>query len=90
MALHTLPAAATADALVDRIRREYRAQGAMRLTLPQASRLFALEPSVCRSLLDRLVAAHELIVAPDGAYQRCDLMLPPRIRFGNAPALLRR
>lgn len=89
MATHATQAVTPADALLDRIRREFSAQCAMRLTLPQASRLFALDSSVCRSLLEQLVARHELIVAPDGAYQRHDLRVPPRIRPVNAPAFLR-
>lgn len=89
MATHATSAATPAEALLDRIRREFGAQCAMRLTLPQASRLFALDPPVCRSLLEELVSRQELIVAPDGAYQRCDLRFVPRTRTVSAPAFVR-
>ena len=90
MATHTNQATTPADALLDRIHREFCAQCAMRLTLPQATRLFAVDASVCRSLLDQLVARQELIVAPDGAYQRRDLRFPPpRIPAVNASVFLR-
>jgi hypothetical protein len=89
MATHAKSPHLPAEALLDRIRREFCAQCAMRLTLPQASRLFALDQSVCRSLLEDLVSRHELIMAPDGAYQRHDLHLVPRTRSLNAPAFVR-
>ncbi|MBL8141002.1 MAG: hypothetical protein JNM38_07840 [Acidobacteria bacterium] len=89
MATHAPSVDTPADALLDRIRFEFSAQRAMRLTLPQASRLFAIEPSVCRSLLEQLVARQELIVAPDGAFQRSDLRFTPRTRAASAPAFLR-
>lgn len=89
MATHASHPATPAEALLDRIRREFGAQRAMRLTLPQACRLFALDASVCHSLLGQLVARQELIVAPDGAYQRHDLYVSSRTRTASAPAFLR-
>ncbi len=90
MAGYATKATAPADRLLDRIHREFGAQRAMRLTLPQASRLFAVDPSMCRSLLDQLVDREELVLAPDGAYQRRDLLLPTSAVAASAPAFIRR
>ena len=78
MAAHAYQVTAPADILLDRIRRAFGAQRTMRLTLPQASRLFAIDASLCGSLMDELVARRELVIGPDGAYQRRDLLMPPR------------
>jgi hypothetical protein len=46
----------TDGAVYVRIRAEYHEMPGMRLTLAQAARLFALEPTRCARALDRLVA----------------------------------
>ena len=43
------------DTLHARVRGEYREMPGLRLTLPQAARLFNLEPAHCEQVLDALV-----------------------------------
>jgi hypothetical protein len=47
---------AMTDTLHARVRGEYREMPGLRLTIPQAARLFNLEPAHCTRLLDALVA----------------------------------
>jgi hypothetical protein len=47
-------------ALQARIRAEYREMPGMRLTLPQAARLFNLEPTDCARVLEALVSTGTL------------------------------
>jgi hypothetical protein len=44
------------DTLHTRVRGEYREMPGLRLTVPQAARLFNLEPAQCAQLLDTLVS----------------------------------
>ena len=46
---------AMTDTLHARVRGEYREMPGLRLTLPQAARLFNLEPARCEQVLDALV-----------------------------------
>jgi hypothetical protein len=48
------------EPLLDRIRGEYREMPGLRLTLAQACRLWHVDHTTCRALLDRLVAEHFL------------------------------
>jgi hypothetical protein len=48
------------DTLHVRVRGEYREMPGLRLTVPQAARLFNLEPAQCARLLDALVTNGEL------------------------------
>ena len=48
------------EALLRRIRGEYREMPGMRLTEDQAMRLWALDRSTCRHALESLVASHYL------------------------------
>jgi len=43
------------DTLHARVRGEYREMPGLRLTLPQAARLFNLDPAQCEQVLDALV-----------------------------------
>ena len=58
------------NALVTRVRGEYLEMPGLRLTLEQARRLFAVERTLCKRVLDALVEAKFLCVRPDGAYAR--------------------
>ena len=46
---------AEAHALVNRVQREFNEMPGLRLTLPQASRLWAIEPQACQQIVNRLV-----------------------------------
>ena len=67
------PDATTRDEpqLYVRIQAEYREMPGLTLTLPQAARLFNLEPARCERLLDTLVHA-SLLVRYGGMYARAD------------------
>jgi DNA-binding IclR family transcriptional regulator len=56
--------------LRERIRREYLRQPALALTVSQARRLWSLESSTCRQLLDTLVAEGFLVVSESARYHR--------------------
>lgn len=55
---------------IDRIDSEYREMPGLRLTLPQAARLWGLQAPRCRALLSALVERGRLIETPDGHYCR--------------------
>lgn len=58
----------TSAALLARIRGEYREMPGLRLTLPQACRLWHLDRPTCRAVLNDLLAERFLHQTPDGAY----------------------
>jgi hypothetical protein len=58
------------DALLYRVRGEYREMPGMRLTVDQAMRLWMLERGACIKVLDSLVAARFLERDPNGRYAR--------------------
>jgi hypothetical protein len=61
--------AATQD-VVARIRGEYLDMPGMRLTIGQAQRLCGVDQTLCKAVLDSLVAAKFLCVRSDGIYAR--------------------
>ena len=67
------PGATTRDEpqLYARLEAEYREMPGLTLTLPQAARLFNLEPACCERVLDALVHAG-LLVRYAGMYARAD------------------
>jgi hypothetical protein len=56
------------DSLAARIRGEYSEMPGLRLTFPQACRLWHLDPAACRSVLRTLIEEHFLRQAADGAF----------------------
>ena len=58
------------DALVRRVRGEYREMPGMRLTVDQAMRLWTLGRDECSRVLDSLVAARFLMQDRNGRYVR--------------------
>lgn len=59
------------EALIRRIRGEYREMPGMRLTVDQAMRLFRLDRRTCSGVLDSLVAAHFLEQDRQGRFLKC-------------------
>lgn len=59
---------ATPDSLLTRIRGEYREMPGLRLTLAQACRLWHLDVSTCRAVLEDLLSQRFLHRTHDGAY----------------------
>ena len=58
------------EALLRRIRGEYREMPGMRLTEDQAMRLWALDRPTCRKVLDSLVASHYLEQDHNGQFAK--------------------
>jgi hypothetical protein len=58
------------EALLRRVRGEYREMPGMRLTIEQAMRLWDLDRQTCSDLFASLVAAHFLEVGCDGRYRK--------------------
>ena len=58
------------DALLRRVRGEYREMPGMRLTIEQAMRLWDLDRQTCSDLFASLVAAHFLEAGSDGRYRK--------------------
>ena len=56
------------DALIRRVRGEYREMPGMRLTVDQAMRLWMVDRRTCSTALDSLVAAHFLERDRNGRY----------------------
>jgi hypothetical protein len=54
--------------LLDRIRGEYREMPGLRLTVPQAERLWQIEHDDCEAALDTLVREGFLGITEDGTY----------------------
>jgi hypothetical protein len=57
-------------ALLQRVRKEYRDMPGLKLTKPQAMRLFGVAPSVCAAMLRALVMENFLSRAGDGVFVR--------------------
>ena len=56
------------ELLATRIRSEYREMPGLRLTFPQACRLWQMEPHTCEAVLSTLIDERFLRRTPDGAY----------------------
>jgi hypothetical protein len=63
-----MPQSAPVDQLLTRILGEYSETPGLRLTVPQASRFWQLDPAACESLLTALVERHALARTKDGAF----------------------
>jgi hypothetical protein len=72
--------------LVDRIRNEYREMPGMRLTLPQARRLWHVDVNECEAALDALVDEGFLALTLDDSYVACPVT--SRVRLKPAKAAL--
>ena len=67
------------DEVLQRIQGEFVEMPGLRLTRPQAQRLWGLERDVCDALLGALVDAQFLSQTRDGAFVRQDGALPTRV-----------
>jgi hypothetical protein len=66
----TLFTTAKENALLRRVRDEYREMPGMRLTLDQAARLWDLERHACEQAFRSLVASHYLEIDETGRYRK--------------------
>ena len=62
--------------IISRVRGEFLEMPGLRLTEPQARRLWALEPSLCNAVLTELVDNGFLLRTRDGAFVRVDVASP--------------
>lgn len=68
MTCHTSPFTSAISTLARRVRGEYVEMPGLRLTVPQAARLFGLPTDVARSVLDELRQASVLTLTDGGSY----------------------
>jgi len=61
-----------AQALVDRVRGEFKEMPGLQLTVPQAARLLGIEPEACRGVIDSLVDSAFLRRTPAGTIVRAE------------------
>ena len=66
----TSPRSAPLAALLQRARKQYREMPELKLTKPQATRLFGVAPSVCAAVLRALVMEDFLSRTGDGLFVR--------------------
>lgn len=66
--------------IVSRVKGEFLEMPGLRLTEPQARRLWALEPSLCSAVLTELVDNGFLLRTRDGAFVRVDVAEPLKVR----------
>ena len=71
--------------IVRRVRGEFLEMPGLRLTEPQARRLWALEPSLCNAVLSELVDNGFLLRTRDGAFVRVDVASPIKAGRHAAP-----
>lgn len=64
------------DEILSRVRGEFLEMPGLRLTEPQARRLWALEPSLCSEVLTELVENGFLLQTREGAFVRVDMANP--------------
>ena len=62
------PRSAPLAALLQRAREQYRAMPGLKLTRPQATRLFGVAPSVCAAMLRALVMEKFLFRTGEGVF----------------------
>ena len=74
-----------AEEVLRRVQGEFLEMPGLRLTAPQARRLWNLESTTCDALLSALVDAKFLFRTRDGAFMRVET-LPPRSRAHIAAA----
>lgn len=79
----------TTEPLLDRIRGEYREMPGLRLTFPQACRLWHLDAATCASVLDALVS-ERFLYQTGGTYVALPFRaVPVKATLAITPALHR-
>jgi hypothetical protein len=68
--MSTPPGSAPLAALLQRVREQYQEMPALKLTKPQATRLFGVAPSVCTTMLRALVMENFLSRTGEGVFVR--------------------
>lgn len=70
--------ASTTDEVLRRVQGEFLEMPGLRLTQPQARRLWGLDAASCDALLGALVEANFLFRTRDGAFMRVEHAVPPK------------
>ncbi len=68
--MSTGPRSAAPVALLQRVREQYRDMPGLKLTTPQATRLFGVAPSLCATMLGALVMENFLSRTGEGVFVR--------------------
>jgi hypothetical protein len=68
----------TTDEVLRRVQGEFLEMPGLRLTTPQARRLWGLDAAACDALLGALVESKFLFQTRDGAYMRVESVTPAR------------
>jgi hypothetical protein len=68
----------SADALLQRLKAEFLEMPGLKLTGPQACRLWALDAASCSALLDALMNENFLFKTRDGAFMRIEGAVPSK------------
>jgi hypothetical protein len=71
----------TIDEVLSRVQGEFLEMPGLRLTTPQARRLWGLDAASCEALLRALVDAKFLFQTRDGAFMRADAAAPMTATF---------
>jgi hypothetical protein len=74
----TLEPVRTTDEVLRRVQGEFLEMPGLRLTAPQARRLWGLDAASCEALLSALVDAKFLFQTRDGAFMRVDSASPAK------------
>ena len=82
----TREAKCSMDEVLQRVQGEFLEMPGLRLTEPQARRLWGLTATSCQALLDRLVETKFLFRTRDGAFMRVDHASPARRRSNGVAA----
>jgi hypothetical protein len=83
------PEPTVSDDVLRRVQGEFLEMPGLRLTEPQARRLWGLDPQMCAALLRRLVDARFLFETRDGSFMKVERARPlkvnsPRKRIATA------
>jgi hypothetical protein len=72
------------DEMLRRIQVEFLEMPGLRITQPQAGRLWGLDRASCARLLDQLVDAKFLLRTPEGAFMRIEHAMPVKMHAPRA------
>ena len=77
-----------ADEMMRRVQGEFLEMPGLRLTEPQARRLWGLDEAACVALLHALVDAQFLFRTNNGAFMRVEHAMPARVSLGSRKVIV--
>jgi hypothetical protein len=75
----------SSEEILRRVQGEFLEMPGLRVTVPQARRLWGLDAASCEALLDALVDAGFLFRTRDGAFMRFDRAAPVKVTMHPRP-----